>query len=67
MPVNGGRVRQLRLEKKLSIRQLAELAGVAKSQISDIENSQHQNTTIDTICKLAKALECKTEELYWCD
>lgn len=67
LKINASEIRKLRKEKKLSIRELAELSNVSKSQISDLENKQLLNTTVDTICKLAIALECKPTDLFECD
>ncbi|WP_312906811.1 helix-turn-helix domain-containing protein [Tissierella praeacuta] len=64
--LNSELIKNLRIQKGLSIRQLAKLADVAKSQISDIENGHLQNTTISTICKLAKVLEVNVTDLFEC-
>ncbi len=56
-------LKEVRVQKNVSLRQLAEISGVSKSHISEIEN----NTSIPTlyaICALAVALEVKPEELY---
>lgn len=57
---------EIRESKGLSLSQLAEASQLSKSHINDVENG---NTipTIDTICKLAKALDCKPEDLYECE
>lgn len=66
MTINANEIKRLRIAKGWSIRELAEEADIAKSQISDLENGQLQNTTIDTICKLSKALEVNPADLFIC-
>jgi transcriptional regulator with XRE-family HTH domain len=53
----GIKVKQLRAEKKLSVRKLAAYAGLSKTTISEIENNIVTNPTRDTIERLAKALD----------
>ena len=48
-------VREIRQSKNLSIRQLADLSGVSKSNISALENNQIM-PTVHTVCCLAVAL-----------
>lgn len=56
-------VRAVRKEKKLTIMQLAELSGVSKSHISEIETGK-QMPTIDVLCRLADALEVEPAALF---
>lgn len=48
-------LKELRLQKKLSQQQLADIAGIDKSQISKIEKG-NRNLTIETIVRIVKAL-----------
>ena len=57
-------LKQTREQKHISIRQLAYLSGVSKSQISAIENEK-SIPTILVLCQLAEALHVRPEELYW--
>lgn len=62
----GERLRQLRQEKNLSQRELAEEVGVNFTYISKIENEKldfAQFPGEELICKLAKALEADEDEL----
>jgi transcriptional regulator with XRE-family HTH domain len=52
----GAMVRQLRESKGLSGEQLAERAGLVKSDISKIENGR-RNITINTLVRLSSALD----------
>lgn len=56
-------VRAVRKEKNLTIVQLAELSGVSKSHISEIETGK-QMPTIDVLCRLADALEVEPAALF---
>lgn len=58
----------LEMRKARGISQLAlsEKSNVSHGYISELENNLKM-PTIETICKLAKALDCKPEELFSCD
>lgn len=51
----GEVIKRLRLEKKLSLRALAQSADISKSTLSDIEKA-HTSPTITTLKKIATAL-----------
>lgn len=53
----GKRLKELRLEASLSAKELSVLSGVTRSLISELETGKRQSTSIDTIAKLAKALQ----------
>lgn len=56
-------LKSIREAKNISIRQLALMSGVSKSQISGIENGKTM-PTIKTLCMLAEALKVPPEQLY---
>lgn len=56
-------IKEVREQQKLSIRQLAELSGVSKSHISDIE-SGHRMPTVYILCVLAVAMNVQPAELF---
>lgn len=60
--MNGKKVRQLRTDKGLTLDQLAVLAKVSKSHLSDIENGI-ANPTVPVAIRIAKALRVKLEDL----
>ena len=62
MEVNVERLRTLRTEHVLTLRELAEAAGVSKDTIWRLENG-HSDAHPSTIRKLAKALEVQPKEL----
>lgn len=56
-------IREVREKKSISIRQLAELSGVSKSHISDIENGR-RIPTVYILCVLAVAMNVQPAELF---
>src|SRR5215207_348317 len=59
----GARIRQARARRELSLAELADLAGVSKSLISQIER-EVAAPSIDTVRRLASALEVPVFSLY---
>lgn len=58
MPDNmGSRIHHLRLEKGLSLSELADKADVAKSYLSNVERNIQSNPSIQFIEKIADALQ----------
>lgn len=57
------RVKELRTERVMSLRELSELAGVSKDTIWRLEGGVSTNAHPSTIRKLAKALEVEPAEL----
>lgn len=53
----GKILKEIRLNKGFSAKELSQQSGVARSLISQLETGKRQSTGIDTICRLAKALE----------
>lgn len=61
----GKRVQQLRLERGISLSELAESAGVAKSYLSMIERDIRTNPSIHFLEKIAKVLRVSVEFLLF--
>ncbi|MDQ0193924.1 helix-turn-helix domain-containing protein [Paenibacillus wynnii] len=59
----GTRIRQLRIEKGLSLSELAECAGVAKSYLSRIERGIQSNPSIEFLEKIASVFSLTVEAL----
>lgn len=53
----GQRIRQYRQERRLSLSELAEKAGIAKSYLSSIERSLQSNPSIQILEKLSDVLD----------
>ena len=57
---------EIRNKKWISTRELAAKSGVSRSHIQRIESGE-SNPTIETMCKLARALDVSVYELFSCD
>jgi transcriptional regulator with XRE-family HTH domain len=58
----GKRLRELRLERKISQEKLAEIADLHRNYVGVLERGG-QNPSLDAICKLARALKVRPAEL----
>ena len=54
----GDTLKNKRLEKSLTQKELADNSGVTQSMISRVEKGELENITIGILRKLAKALHC---------
>lgn len=63
MGLIGEKIKQLRQNKKMSISELAEKAGVAKSYLSSIERGLQTNPSIQFIEKISVVLEISVNDL----
>ncbi len=59
----GDRVKKLRLEKKMSLSELADQAGVAKSYLSSLERNLQRNPSIQFLEKIASVLNVPVDHL----
>lgn len=59
----GDRVKLLRQEKKMSLSELAEQAGVAKSYLSSLERNLQTNPSIQFLEKIAAVLNVPVDHL----
>ncbi|WNF35324.1 helix-turn-helix domain-containing protein [Bacillaceae bacterium IKA-2] len=59
----GERVKKYRLQRGLSLTELAEVAGVAKSYISSIERNIQSNPSIQFLEKISAVLNINVETL----
>ena len=62
-PTIGETIRKYRLQKEMSQDKLSKLADVAFHTIVKIENGDTPNPTIDTVKKIAAALDMGVDEL----
>ena len=56
-------LKKIRAENGYSLEKVARLADLSLNTIVKIENGVNQNPTIDTLSKIAKALEIKVDDL----
>ncbi|URM32340.1 helix-turn-helix domain-containing protein [Cytobacillus firmus] len=59
----GDRVKKLRQEKKMSLSELADQAGVAKSYLSSLERNLQTNPSIQFLEKIAGVLNVPVDHL----
>lgn len=59
----GKRIRTLRMERGLSLTELANRAGVAKSYISSVEREIQLNPSIQFLSKISTVLDVSVEKL----
>ncbi|MFC3884360.1 helix-turn-helix domain-containing protein [Bacillus songklensis] len=59
----GQRIKQLRLQKQLSLSELAEKAGVAKSYLSSIERNLQSNPSVQFLEKISAVLDISVQSL----
>ena len=64
--VNRNNLKRIRIASGLKQSALAELAGVSRPAISDIERGKHL-PSVKTARKLAKALKVKVEDIFEAD
>ncbi|MEI5909123.1 helix-turn-helix domain-containing protein [Bacillus spongiae] len=61
----GERVKLLRQEKKMSMTELADKAGVAKSYLSAIERNLQKNPSVQFLEKISSALNVSIDSLLF--
>lgn len=65
MGLLGERIKILRKEQELTISELAERAGVAKSYLSSIERNKQTNPSIQFIEKISEALGVSVNDILY--
>lgn len=65
-------LKRIRAEKGYSLEKVARLADLSLSTVVKVEDGTNQNPTIDTLSKIAKALEIGVDDLIrgpknWCN
>lgn len=61
----GSRIKAIRTQKRLSLSELAEAAGVAKSYLSNVERGIQSNPSIQFIEKIATTLKVPINSLLF--
>ncbi len=59
----SNRIKEIRIAKGISQKELASKAGVSQPFVHDLEN-ENRGAKPETLGKIASALECTVEELY---
>lgn len=58
------RLKDLRIKKGYTQEKLAEVSGVSRPTIWQIENKDDYDTSIGTLERLADALDCKVSDIF---
>jgi len=56
-------LKKIRSKKGYSLEKIARLAGLSLNTIVKVENGVNKNPTIETLTKIAKALEVRVDDL----
>ena len=59
----SNKIEQLRKEKGYTFEKLSELSGISTGRLSDLATGKRNNPTMDTLIKLADALDVSLDEL----
>lgn len=59
----GEKLKEKRINLRLTQQLLAELSGVSRSYIVEIEGEIHNNISISILCDLCKVLNCTPNDL----
>lgn len=58
-----GKIKEMRMKRGWTQKELSDRSGVPQPMISDIESGKVPNPTIGTVARLSKALGCFIEDL----
>lgn len=58
-------IRNIRLEKGLTIYQLSKITGINRSYLTQLENNKKFNPSLKTIYEIATALNVKVDDLFY--
>ena len=61
----GERIRRIRHERKLSLRQMERLTGLSKGYLCQLETGKAYRPSIDAFSAIATELNVSMEWLYW--
>lgn len=63
----GYKIKEMRDAKGMTQEELSEKSGVSRVTISALENGTERNTTSKTLVKIAKALDCTVDQIFFAD
>lgn len=61
----GYRIKELRIEKKMSQEELAEKSNVSRTTISNLENGSDRTVLTSTLQRIASALDTTVDKLFF--
>lgn len=63
----GNKLKDFRLQKRMTQEELARASGVSRKTICDLESDKEKNTTSKTLVSLATALGASVDEIFFAD
>ena len=58
-------IKKVRKDKKISLRNLSKRTGISRPYLFDLENDRKINPSLDTMYKIANALNVKIDDLFF--
>ena len=58
-------IKDIRMDKKITLRELSQTTGLSVSYLSEIENNKVKEPSFSAICKICEVLEEKVEKIYF--
>ncbi len=58
-------IKNIRVKKNVTLYQLSKSTGLTRSYLRDLENNKKNNPTLNTLEKIAHALEVKVKDLFY--
>ena len=58
------KIKEFREKQNLTQIELCKKAGISRQTLSDLESGREVNTTMETLKKLAVALNCKISDIF---
>lgn len=58
-------IKNIRVKKNITLYQLSKLTGLTRSYLRDLENNKKHNPTLNTLEKIAYALDVKVKDLFY--
>lgn len=58
------KIKEIRKNKKITIYKLAQETSISRGYLTDLENNKKCNPTLQTLCKIASALNVNVKDLF---
>lgn len=58
-------IKNIRLQKKISISELSKITSLSRTYIREIENNKRLNVSLSVLYKIASALDVNVKELFY--
>lgn len=58
-------IKEIRKKKNINLYRLSKLTGLTRSYLRDLENNRKNNPTLNTLIKIANAMDVKVKDLFY--